>query len=252
MATQEFYIRNEAETEARGPFNIEQLISLAAAGQVTNETLCYDATTEAWAPLASNEELKTAVFPERNKLTIKKELKVATLNKSTQTSAPITVDDMLAAAEGRTSDTKGRSDPMISMARAAKIGMWSAVLALIASAAGELLPAADAIQSLDWAKLAAQPVVVLGALDLFLAVLLAMGTVSFYPFVRFRAMLGLGFVGFMFYTQGLETPLLAALLGSIGLYLCTLVTDLLLALLVGLAAIVGMGAMTYYLLSVTV
>jgi hypothetical protein len=250
MATQEFYIRNEAETEARGPFNIEQLVSLAAAGQVTNETLCYDATTEAWAPLASNEELRAAVFPEKNKLTIKKDIKIATLNKPTENNAPITVDDMLAAAEGRTADTKGRSDPMIAMARAAKIGMWIAVLTLIVAAAGEILPAAEAIQAGDWGKMAAQPLAVLGAIDLLLAICLAMGMVTIYPFIRFRAMLGLGFIGFIFYTQGLQLPMMAAILGAIGLYFCTIVTDFLAILIVGLAALLGMGAMTYHLLSV--
>ena len=35
MATEEIYIRSEAETEARGPFNLEQLVSLADNGQVT-------------------------------------------------------------------------------------------------------------------------------------------------------------------------------------------------------------------------
>ena len=37
----------------------------------------YDATTEAWAPLANNEELKAAVFPEKNKLVMKKDIKIA-------------------------------------------------------------------------------------------------------------------------------------------------------------------------------
>ena len=250
MATQEFYIRNEAETEARGPFNIEQLVSLAAAGQVTYETLCYDAATEAWAPLGNNEELKTAVFPEKNKLVMKKDLKVATLNRPTKTIPPINVDDMLAAAEGRTSDTKGRSDPEIAMARAAKIGMWAAVLTLLTAAAGELLPAADAIQTLDWNKLATQPIVILGAIDLFLAVVLGMGAVGAYPFVRFRAALGFGFIGFLFYTQGLETPLIAAAAGAVGLYFCTILTNTLTVLLTALTGLAGMAGVTYYLLSV--
>jgi GYF domain 2 len=250
MATQEFYIRNEAETEARGPFNIEQLVSLAAAGQVTNETLCYDAATEAWVPLATNEELRAAVFPEKNKLVMKKDVKITTLNKPVDNSAPITVDDMLAAAEGKTADTKGRSDPQIAMARAAKIGMWAAVLALLAASAGEILPAADAIQRLDWNKLLVQPLVLLGAVDLFLAVFLGMGAVGVYPFVRFRAALGAGFVGFIFYAQGLETPLIAAVVGAVGLYFCTILTNTMSVLLSALAAVAGMAGMTYFLLSV--
>ncbi|MEO7415273.1 MAG: DUF4339 domain-containing protein [Opitutaceae bacterium] len=250
MATQEFYIRNEAETDARGPFNLEQLVSLAAAGQLTNETLCYDATTEAWAPLGNNDSLKAAVFPEKNKLVMRKDIKVATLNRPTNTAAPISVDDMLAAAEGKTSDTRGRSDPEGAMARAAKIGMWAAVLALLASAAGEILPAAEAIQTLAWDKLVKQPLVVLGAVDLFLAVLLGLGAVGAYPFVRFRAALGLGFVGFIFYVQGLETPLIAAAAGAVGLYFCTILTNTLAVLLAALAAILGMAGVTYFLLSV--
>mgnify|MGYP000237450192 CR=1 FL=1 len=34
MAMQEIYIRNATDTEARGPYNQEQLTSLADAGQV--------------------------------------------------------------------------------------------------------------------------------------------------------------------------------------------------------------------------
>ena len=45
MATQEFYIRNASETEARGPFNLEQMVSLAEAGQVTADTLYYEAAS---------------------------------------------------------------------------------------------------------------------------------------------------------------------------------------------------------------
>ena len=39
MAIEEIYIRNETETEARGPFNLEQLVTLAENGQVTAENL---------------------------------------------------------------------------------------------------------------------------------------------------------------------------------------------------------------------
>src|SRR4051812_3019899 len=144
MATQELYIRNASETEARGPYNYEQLTSLAETGGVTPETLIYDATTEQWVALNSNAELMAVAFPEKKKLILKaKEIK--TLNKSDENAKAITVDDMLAAAEGRTSDTADKKDPAIAMARAAKIGMWSAVVTLIAAAAGEILPGTDAL-----------------------------------------------------------------------------------------------------------
>jgi len=249
-ATQEFYIRNESETEARGPFSIEQLLSLAEAGQVTDETLCYDAVTEQWTPISTNENLKAAVFPVRKKLAVKKDLVVATLNKTNTENAPITVDDMLAAAEGKTADTKDRSDPTIAMARAAKIGMWGCVVALTISAAGGLLPHAEAIQAMDMKKLFAPPFAILGAVDLLMAVLLGMGVVTIYPFVRFRAALGFGFIGFIFYTQGQPMPLLQAAIGSAGLYLCTVLTNVLMVMVTAGAAILGMAGVSYYLLSI--
>src|SRR5471030_3169856 len=139
MAPKEFYIRSPSETEARGPFNLEQVISLAEAGQVTAETLYYDAATEQWVAVGANAEVKLAVFPEKKKLGIKRDAKVATLNKESDSDAPISVNDMLAAAEGRTDDTKGKADPAIAMARCAKAGMWSAIVALILAAVGEVL-----------------------------------------------------------------------------------------------------------------
>ncbi len=248
MATQEIYLRNETETEARGPYTAQQVADLVEAGQVTPETLVYDATTEQWVALSANPELMALAFPEKKKLVLKaKEIK--TLNKPDENAKSITVDDMLAAAEGRTGDTADKKDPTIAMARAAKIGMWCAVIALIAAAAGEILPGTDALMSMDPAKILAQPLVVLGAIDVVLAVLLGLGMTSLYPVVRFRAALGLGLLGFMFYAQGLSMPLLEAVAGSAGLYLCTVLVSLLPVLIAAAAGILGMGGLAWTLIS---
>ena len=94
---QEFYIRAATENEARGPFNAEQLISLAENGQITAATLFYDATTEQWVEFGTNPELMALVLPEKKKLRLgTKEVK--TLNEQTESTPPISVDEMLAAA----------------------------------------------------------------------------------------------------------------------------------------------------------
>ena len=54
MANQEIYVRGATDTEARGPFSMEQLISLVETGQVTAETYFYDAATEQWMVLGSS------------------------------------------------------------------------------------------------------------------------------------------------------------------------------------------------------
>ncbi|MFI5356344.1 MAG: DUF4339 domain-containing protein [Opitutales bacterium] len=245
MATVEYYVRNESETEARGPFNLEQLISLVENGQVTVESLFYDATTEQWTAINTNEELKAALFPEKKKLKIKTREEFRSLNAPTsEDTPPITVSDMLAAAEGRTEDTKDKRDPKIAMARAAAIGCWTCVLLLVLSAVSELLPSIDFLTAFSVDKLYEQPLVVLGALDVFFAIMLLLGTVSLYPLVRFRAALGLGFVGFIFYAQGMTLPLVALLAGSFGLYYCTVALTLpsvLAASGVGLAGMLGVA-----------
>ncbi len=245
MAMQEIYIRNATDTEARGPYNEEQLVSLAEAGQVTAETLIYDAAAEQWVALGSNADLMGIVFPEKKKLTLKaKEIK--TLNKPDEQAKAITVDDMLAAAEGRTEETSDKRDPEIAMMRAARIGNWSLIAALVIAAAGAILPNTDALMSMDGGKILAHPIVILGILDVVLSVLLGLGMVSLYPFVRFRAALGLGFLGFIFYAQGLSLPFLCALIGSVGVYLCTIFVTLVPVIVAGAAAVVGMGALAWY------
>jgi hypothetical protein len=248
MATQEIYIRNATETEARGPFTAQQVADLAEAGQVTVETLIYDASTEQWVALNTNADLMGVVFPEKKKLALKaKEIK--TLNKPDADAKPITVNEMLAAAEGKTDETADKKDPEIEMARAAKIGMIAALATLVVAAAGEILPATDALISMDPAKLLAAPAVVLGVIDIGLAVLLALGMATIYPFVRFRAALGLGMMGFMFYAQGLPMPLMQLAIGCAGLYLCTVFVRLIPAIIAGLMGVGGMGTLAWYFLS---
>jgi hypothetical protein len=245
MATQEIYIRNATETEARGPFTAQQVADLADAGQVSAETLVYDATSEQWVLLSSDSALMAAVFPEKKRLSLKNK-QIQTLNESVQEVRPITVDDMLAAAEGRTEDTRGKSDPEIDMARAARIGMIGALISLVLAAAAEILPSTDALVAMTPAKLLANPFVVLGVIDIALAVLLALGMVTLYPFFRFRAALGLGLMGFVFYAQGETIPLLAVAIGSVGLYVCTVVVSLIPAILAFAAAVGGMGMLAYH------
>jgi hypothetical protein len=249
MATQEFYIREASENEARGPFNLEQLVSLAETGQVTIETLWYDANIEDWSLIGANDELKSAIFPEKRKLRMKVK-EIVPQSKRSDTMAPITVEDMLAGAEGRTADTKDKIDPAIMQAHAARIGMWSGVACLVLLAAGEILPAADAIAAMDINKLMGQPLVVLGVADLFVATMLGLGVVQFYPVVRFRAALGLGLFGFAFYAQGMAIPLIAEAAGAAGLYLATLWVDMLPVLVACAVGVVGSAGTAYFLLSV--
>lgn len=237
MATQEFYVRGVNDTEARGPFSLEQLVSLAETSGITAETYFYDAGTEQWVAIGTNAELKAALWPEKKKLTFKA-TQVKTLNVEKEGDAPITVEQFLAAAEGKTEDTKDRKDQTGVMMKAAIWGSRAAALTCLLSALALVLPNIDAVLSLDVAKILERPFVILGVADALLGVLLFLGVITIYPLVRFRAVFGLGFLGFLFWSQGQNTAMLAVAATSAGLYFSTI---LLSYVPLAVAAVLGLG-----------
>lgn len=248
----EYFIRGINDTDARGPFTREQLTSLVesddASKVVTLETYYYDNATEQWLTIGSNAELKAALWPEKKKMGFKqKEFKVVNEEQS-GSAPPITVQDFLAAAEGKTDETKGKKDKSEMMMAASVWGTRSAALICLLSAAALILPGIDALIAMDMPKLLERPFVFLGVLDAFLGLMLLLGVISFYPFIRFRAAFGLGFLGFLFMTQGQLTPMLAVAAGSAGLYFCTIFLSyipLAVAALLGIGGMVMLATMSY-------
>lgn len=247
MATKEFYIRNASETDARGPFSIDQLISLAEAGQVVPETLYYEATSEQWLAIGDDTDLRTQIFPEKRKLSIKRDPKIPSLNKSKEMDQPLDVMDMLAAAEGRTADTKDRRSIMVAADRCAKAGMYAAVLLLLIGMAMEVLPDIDKLTTFEWKNLITTPTLVLGLIDFALAIILSLGVVSLYPIIRGRAMVGVGFLGSIYFLGGQPIHALAATAGCLGLYGCTVFLSYLPMMLTLTLGFGGMGYLAYLL-----
>ena len=236
----EFYVRGANDTEARGPFSIEQLVSLAESGQVTAETFYYHTATEQWLALGSSEELKTKLWPEKRKLSFK-EKEFKPINQEQKPGEkPITVQDFLDAAEGRTDETKGKKNIHLTMMSAAIWGTRSAAVICLLSAVAMALPSIDVILSMDPAKLLEKPFALLGLVDAVLGVLLLLGVISLYPLVRFRAVFGLGFLGILFWTSGQSTALMALAAGSAGLYFSTIFLSY---IPLGVAALAGLGGM---------
>lgn len=219
---------------------MEQLVSLVEAGQVSTETYFYDAVTEQWLLISSSPEMKGLLWPEKKKMGFKqKEFKVVNEDKANG-DAPITVQQFLAAAEGKTEDTKGKQDKSVMMMSASIWGTRSAAVISLLSAAALILPGIDDIIAMDLPKILERPLVFLGAVDVVIGLLLLLGVISLYPFIRFRAVFGLGFMGFLFMTQGQVTPMIAVAAGSVGLYFCTIFLSY---IPLAVAALVGIGGM---------
>ncbi len=244
--TQEYYIRQAHESDARGPFTLEQLSSLAENGQVTPDTFYYDAAAETWALVSADAQLLATLFPEKKTLKVKPKsaAQVTTLNTVKSNDRAITVNDMLLASEGRTEDTRHKADPAEAQARAANIGLYSALAVLVVLTAAFLLPSIDLLFALDFTGLLVAGLPLVGLLTLALAVCLGLGAVATYPTVRFAAMLALGFTGAIFYFNGQPIQLGLSAAAGVGLYFCTICLSLpgvLLSAVLGLGGAVGLA-----------
>lgn len=237
----EYYIRGLNDADARGPFSVEQLASLVESGQINDQTYFYNPDTEQWTLITQDAELKSILWPEKKKLAFKAAPEFKAINKPAEAGEkPITVEQFLAAAEGKTEETKGKKDKNLIMMQAAIWGTRAAALTCLVSALALAFPSIDAILAMDVGKLLDRPIIFLGLFDTLLGLLLMLGLIQLYPLVRFRAVFGLGFLGFLFWVNGQPTALMAITAGSAGLYFCTIFLSYIPLIISALVGICGM------------
>lgn len=229
LSTQEFYIRQADETEARGPFTLEQLTSLAENGKADSDTLYYDAAAEAWLTIHTNPALLEVVFPARKSLRGKARTSPVNITWEKERSL---------AAKGRAEETRPR---------AAGIGLNAAMAILFISAAAYLLPLINVVRTANGRAILPAPFALLGLLNLGLGVCLARGAVAVYPWVRFAALLGLGFAGSLFALENQFYPLTLTAAAAIGLYISTFVPHLAAVLAAAALGLAGACGLAYYL-----
>ncbi len=247
---QEYYIRKEGDEDSRGPFTIEQLISLVEAGQVDRQTFYYDAEAEKWVEIQSNGELVIALFPVKKKLSMRAKENIRTLNITpTQEQKPITVEDMLAAAEGMTDETYARRDLSAEFARNALWGLRAMAAMLLVSAAGLLISNMGVLATMEFAAIATSPLILIGLADLVLALLLFLEVTQIYNLIRIRAVVGVGFFLVYFLSGGEYLAFAALVAGSICLYAGTLVSNLWAVIGIAVLGLASMGGFAYIMLA---
>jgi hypothetical protein len=187
------------------------------------------------------------LFPTKQKLKVRPKEEVELLNRSDSQADPIRVEDMLAAAEGRTHETRGRIDPKIVAERVSAAGRYCLILALLLSVFAMFFSGnnLDTVFSLDWVGIFTDPHIFLGAVDLFFVIVLLLGATDFYPVVRFRSMFGIGLLCFMFFLKGEYEPMYAVGAGGLGMYLLTISTAWSVVVPSALLAVGGMAALGY-------
>ena len=80
-------------------------------------------------------------------------------------------------------------------------------------------------------------------------VLLALGMVAAYPFIRFRAAFGTGCLGLLLVAQDQPLVAMTVACGSLGLYLCTVFLSYLTVTAAAVLGLAGIGGFAYYMLT---
>ena len=256
-----YYIRPADSETARGPFDVEKLSTLAEAGQVTRETLYYDEGLEAWAAIGSNQELLERIFPSKKSLSLRKSeqrLRKSPASVEDEQREVISVEEMLAAAEGKTEETHHLKEAIRWQHRAATLAVPVLAIVCFVSAATYLYPSWQTILALIHQEegagygLLRKPLLILGGLDLFFGLCLALAATEIYPLLRLRAALGFGYFGFTYWASHVHgDPIglylcLANLAYGLGVYTCTLTLSFRLMLTAGGLSLAGALVFAYF------
>jgi len=257
--SEEYYIRQPDAESARGPFTLDKLVSLAEAEQVNDETLYYIEETEEWAAVTSNEALKREIFPEKKRLLLKPKTAedMDILNADEDQQPEVTVNEMLAAAEGDTEETRHIKKSARNREKAAALSLPALSLIMLISAFVNIYPNVSVITMVinetAYGLLLQTPLLMAGLLDFLLAIFLFLSVAEIFPILRFRAMLGFGYYGFFHWAQwyngdpGSLYLMACSTAASLGIFICTLTLNLYLMAFFGLVGIGGLGGYAYLL-----
>ncbi len=231
----EYYIRKEGDEEASGPYNLDQITSLIEAGKLDKEAYVYDIDKEEWIPIEENEELMNVLFPKKTKLTLqiepedseeeqedagKKKTK-GDSDESENLKTGISVQTMLAQAEGREGDDLHGMSPVEKRAQSAFLGLRFTTLFILGSAVSMVFLEWDLVKTANAIQMVRSPYILFGIADVLLGIVLLLQVTEIYPLVRFRAAIGLGTLSILFFSSGDPLLALANAVLSISIYFCT-------------------------------
>ena len=245
----DFYIRQSTESETRGPFDGDQMVSLAEAGQITLGTEVMGENKNSWVAVRDLPELKALLFPEHKKLGLKKERNregIKYINKPEDEPEPtITVEQMLAAAGGHTEVTKNLKSHLKNIDRAAGLSMPMLTVMMALSSVANCLPRYRVLLELfthgNGDGVMQQPLALVGIFDCVLALGLFLNIFSLFPVIRLRAMLGVGFFVFYYWSQSDPISMIVAVTAGLGLFVCTMTLNLKTMIWFALIGVASMG-----------
>lgn len=245
----EYYIRQPDSEEARGPYDLSRIGDLIEAGKADVTTLYYDEDREDWIPLADNADFREVLFPEKKRLALRAKEITETLNDDENEDETISVDQMLAAAEGRTAETRHAKNPDESRGIAAGIALPVLALCMLINAFYAIYPNLDNIQGLidegNYLSLILAPGLLDGLAYLFFSLCCFLAATEIYPILRLFMVANLSFHAYIFWAWDEPNKLIASLVGYAGIFLLSMTTNLYVVIPLVLASLGGLGALVY-------
>jgi len=217
----EYYIRQPDDSEARGPFTLAQLASLAGDGGLDSRTLYFDAAGEQWLSVASDAELGGLL---RN------------------------ANARAGAGSRSRSRAKAEADAPARMFAVNAVNAVNVARVLLFASAVALLAGAVAFMAATpggkMGALFLQPFFWLGVIDVALGACAGglMGRGRLALVIRLRAALGFGILGVFFWLVALLPALVFVVIASACLWLATVFSNrraLSFVATAGLAALAG-------------
>ncbi|GHC08165.1 hypothetical protein [Cerasicoccus arenae] len=243
----EYYIQEPGSEEAKGPYDVGRIADLIEAGKASETTLYYDEDREDWLPLMECEEIRLAVNPVQKPLSLRpKDISEDSLNHDDEHLPELKVDQMLAAAEGNTDETRHLKKKHRAAETAAAISLPALAVIMLMAAIVDIWPNVAVISTIqedgDYGLLISHPLLVVGVADLFLTLCCILSVTDAFPLIRFRMMLGFGYFTYIFWSWGDQTMMIAVAVSSFAAWFCTITLNLYAMIACAVLGIVGMGA----------
>lgn len=256
----EYFIRAPEDETASGPFSMDALQTLAEAGKLTPDHYFFNHKLESWIMFKGDEAMMANVFPQRKKLSLRRKTaeEIESLNAGEEAIPEVKVEEVLAAAEGHTDETRHVRTRRQWRERAAALSVPLLAIMLLVSAASVLYPSWNIIQALldgkDGAlrQLFERPVVFIGAIDLLMGIFLLLNATEIFPLIRFRAMIGAGFFAVVYaaeYINGDPVGIWMACCSigfGLGVYICTLTLNFQLMVIAATVGLAGAGGIFWF------
>lgn len=244
----EYYIRQPDSEDARGPFDLQKIADLVEAKQADKTTLYYDEEQDDWLPVWENIQMREVLFPEKKSLSLK--AKEAVKNPLNVDNLPeVSVNSMLAAAEGTSKETKHLKAKQKSLSKAGSVSLPAISVMLlfltVTSVFADQRGIAEIWDTFDLTLFFTYPSLIFALFDGFAILCCLLGATEIYPFIRARALIALGYFGYTFWAWQDFPKFILMATSCLALYLCTISRSFVIISIIAIIGIIAAAFLTY-------